>query len=796
MRLARLFTCLSLAIFAPALCAAAELNPVRVHPLLSPEPTVQGVIVKLRASTSRPQIPSAAAVAALAKRAGLALQESHQIMANLHVMRVLPAIAGESIGATIARLRADPQVVYAERDERRYIHALPNDPLYPDQWYLQSASATPSAVDADTAWDLTTGSSGIVIADIDTGVRFDHPDLLRGGAGDGGRLLPGYDFISDPLVGNNGAGRGPDASDPGDWVTAADASTPEFQGCTVTNSSWHGTRVAGILGAITDNATGVAGLTWNSWILPVRALGKCGGVDSDIESAMLWAAGIHVDGVPDNPYPAKIENLSIGAPGSCPASYQDVIDQVTQLGILVVVSAGNDGGPVAAPANCAGVAAIAGLRQAGTKVGYSNLGPEIALGAPAGNCGTSVAGAPCLYTLDTTFNLGTTTPTTNGYTNQTNTNLGTSFSAPIVSGIAALMLAVNGNLKSSELITRLKQGSQPFPQASIDNTSPSPPPSCHVPAGATDIQDAECICTLDDTTCGVGIANAPGAVAAAFRPIAAVAVPTTVTAGGDVVLQAAGSTAACNHTITGYQWVSSDPTNHPVTGANAAATTVTAPTSGSFSVTVTVLDDSMPPRTDVATVTISPTAASTRAPASAASNACPGAVAVASPVTVSVSPASASLQVGTATQAFSATVTDTTDTAVRWQVNQVPGGNAMLGTISTAGVYTPPTTVAGTLAVTVTAVSQAVKTQRGSAQVVVTAPPSSGGGGMDALTLLAACLALARRRHRQASALRHPLRNVEPFFLCPAVVRGCNARLLEQLARNPTGFIARAFRHQ
>jgi serine protease len=760
MRLVRLFTCLSLAIVAQASGASAELNPVRAHPLTSAEPSVQGVIVKLRASTSRSQIPSADAVAALATRAGVALQDSHQIMANLHVMHVLPAIAGESIGSTIARLRADPYVIYAERDERRYIHELPNDPLYPDQWYLQNASTTPSAVDADTAWDLTTGSNGVVIADIDTGVRFDHPDLLRAGAGDGGRLLPGYNFISDPLVGNNGEGRGPDASDPGDWVTAADASTSEFQGCTVTNSSWHGTRVAGMLGAITDNATGVAGLTWTSWILPVRALGKCGGVDSDIEAAMLWAAGIHVDGVPDNPYPAKIENLSIGAPGSCPASYQDVIDELTQQGVLVVVSAGNDGGPVAAPANCSGVAGVAGLRQAGTKVGYSNLGPEIALGAPAGNCGTTVAGAACLYSLDTTYNLGITSPTVNGYTNQTNTNLGTSFSAPIVSGIAALMLAVNGNLKSSELIVRLKQGSQPFPQSSIDNTSPSPPPACHIPASTTDIQGAECICTLDDTTCGVGMANASGAVAAALRPIAAIAVPATVMPGGDVVLQAAGSGAACNHTITGYQWVSSDPTNHPVSSANTAATTVTAPTSGSFTVTLTVLDDAMPRRTDVAAVTISPTAATTGAPASAASSACLGAVAVASPVTVSVSPASASLQVGMATQAFMATVADTTNTAVSWQVNQVPGGNATLGTISPAGVYTPPATVSGTLNVTVSAVSLAVKTQRGSAQVVVTAPPSSGGGGMDGLTLLAACLALARRKHLLASALGNSLRNV------------------------------------
>jgi serine protease len=780
MRLSRWFMCLWLALVANASGASTELNPVRSHPATTAEPVVQAVIVKLRAPKNNAQTTSPESVAALARRAGVALQESHRIVANMHVMHVLPMVPGESVAATLARLRADPQVVYAELDQRRYINSLPNDPLYPDQWYLQNASTTPSAVDAETAWDVTTGSSGVVVADIDTGVRFDHPDLLRAGAGDGGRLLPGYDFISDPLVGNNGHGRSPDASDPGDWVTAADTDTAEFKGCMVGDSTWHGTRVAGILGAITDNATGVAGLTWNSWILPVRALGKCGGTDSDIEAAMLWAAGIHVDGVPDNPYPAKIENLSIGAPGSCPASYQDVIDQITELGVLIVVSAGNDGGPVAAPANCVGVAGIAGLRQAGTKVGYSNLGPEIALGAPAGNCGTSVAGAACLYTLDTTYNLGATTPTTNGYTDQTSTNLGTSFSAPIVSGIAALMLAVNGNLKSTELIRRLQEGSQPYPQTSIDNTSPTPPPACHVPAGATDVQDTECICTLNDTTCGTGMANASGAMAAALRPVAAIAVPATVMAGGNVVLQGAVSAAACNHTITGYQWVSSDPANHPVSSANAAATTVAAPTSGSFTVTLTVLDDAMPKRTDVATVTISPTAATTALPASAASSACLNALAVASPVAVSVTPSSASLQVGMATQAFTAIVTDTTNTAVSWQVNNVPGGNSTVGTISASGVYAPPATVSGTTTVTVTAVSLAVKTQSGSAQVVITAPASGGGGGaIDILTALAILLAIAHRRQMLRSALSYPLRNIEPFFLRPAIVRRCNACLLQ-----------------
>jgi hypothetical protein len=134
-----------------------------------------------------------------------------------------------------------------------------------------------------------------------------------------------------------------------------------------------------------------------------------------------------------------------------------------------------------------------------------------------------------------------------------------------------------------------------------------------------------------------------------------------------------------------------------------------------------------------------------------------------------------------ATQAFTAIVTDTTNTAVSWQVNHVAGGNSTVGTISQSGVYTPPATVSGTLTVTVTAVSQAVKTQSGSAQVVVTAPASAGGGGgsLDILTLLALFLGSVRRRPTPRSALSYPLRNIEPFFLRPAIVRWRNPCLLQ-----------------
>src|SRR5205807_2705851 len=201
-------------------------------------------------------------------------------------------------------------------------------------------------IDAMTAWDTTTGSATLVIADLDTGVRYDHPDLLAASAG--GRLLPGYCFISDSFVANGGTCPGADASDPGDWVTQSDITghPTECSGGTPQNSSWHGTRTAGLLGAITNNAMGIAGVTWQTQILPVRVLGKCGGFESDIDKAMLWAAGISVANTPANTHPAKVINMSFGAASSCTQADIDTINQVAANGVLVVVSAGNEGGPV------------------------------------------------------------------------------------------------------------------------------------------------------------------------------------------------------------------------------------------------------------------------------------------------------------------------------------------------------------------------------------------------------------------------------------------------------------------
>jgi serine protease len=630
---------LNLATAAPSL----EWNQVRTHPAeIGPQasrilvgflPTTGNVVTKAIRTRAKSQVirvtqaqTSSVDVAALMKRSGVAMARSRQITPSMHVIFLQKTLYGADVAAALAQLRADPAVAYADVDARRYPHAMPDDPLFPPtstasgQWYMQTpSSATPTsdaaATDAVSAWDITEGSSGTVIADVDSGIRFDHPDLLR--AGLGGRLLPGYDFVGEDVdasngspqgtfeVANDGDGWDPDPSDPGDWIDSTDlANSTVFpsKNCSAESSSWHGTRVMGVLGALTDNAVGIAGMSWNPYLLPVRALGKCGGLDEDILAGIQWAVGMTVfddqgNPVPDNPYPANIINLSLGGTGgSCPSSYRNLVKTLTMMGVLVVASAGNESGPVDIPANCPGVLAVAGLRNVGTKVGYSSLGPEVGVGAPAGNC-VNTSGA-CLRSIDTTTNEGATTPGTNSYTDQVNSNLGTSFSAPIVSGIAALMRSVNANLTPSQLIARIEASATPYPQ-------PVGLAQCVV--GSTSM--VECACTTG--TCGAGMVNALNAVKAALNPIAAVKIPAGF-GGGSATLDAGGSAAACGASIASYAWSS--------TGAVSIVSAKTGSTVGIVSSgagTLTLLMTDSAGNTDTAVVNFSANGVSTSAPASA-----------------------------------------------------------------------------------------------------------------------------------------------------------------------------------
>jgi serine protease len=264
---------------------------------------------------------------------------------------------------------------------------------------------------------------------------------------------------------------------------------------------------------------------------------------------MRWASG--VSSVPvANAHPARVLNLSLGSSGTCSTAYREAIAEINAAGVVVVVAAGNDTGhAVNEPANCAGAIAVAGVRHAGTKVGYSNIGPEVAIAAPAGNC-VNDAGA-CLYPLLTTLNASKTSPGAHTYSDSFTPSLGTSFAAPMVAGTAALMLSVDGSMTPEQVKAALQAAARAFPSSGAQDTAAA---ACRAPTSADQI---ECYCNA--TTCGAGMLDAAGAVALArdrtLLPVAAIGVSNgTPTAGDVVMLNGTGSTASAGRTIARYQW--------------------------------------------------------------------------------------------------------------------------------------------------------------------------------------------------------------------------------------------------
>ena len=582
---------------------AAESGPLPA-PKLAAE--AQGrVIVKyragaaaLRASTySAKQGPQQAR--ALGLRLGLSLQDGRALSERSQVLLA----QGTSSAALVQALSRHPDVEWVVEDRRRFVRAVPNDPFFTNgqttttpvvgQWYLRTPDSTfVSAINAQAAWDRTKGGGNLVVAVLDTGIRKEHPDLA-------GKVLPGYDFVgfSAPAVGystadalsyaNDGDLADADPADPGDWVTAAETLTTPYAGCGESSSSWHGTQVSGLIAASTNNGIGMAGAGWDAKVLPVRVLGKCGGYDSEIIVGMKWAAGLAVPGVPSNSYPAKVLNLSLGSEGTCGAAYTEAIAQLTAAKTTVVVAAGNEGLAVGAPANCAGVVSVAGIRHAGTKVGYSNLGPEVTLAAPAGNCGQDTG--PCLYALLTTTDTGATTPSVSSYTTGgADATIGTSFAAPLVAATVSLMQAINPEATPAQITAALRASARAFPSSGAG----AGVSACQAPSGVP--QDAECYCTT--STCGAGMLNAAAAVAAmsGAAPTSSFSVsPAAPSVGGNVVLNGQASTAAAGRTLTGYQWaITAGGTLASFSGATNAVTATLSPSAaGDVTVQLTVTDD-------------------------------------------------------------------------------------------------------------------------------------------------------------------------------------------------------------
>ncbi len=417
-------------------------------------PTNQ-IIIKYKSTNSAFETPARADQMARLRAAADMPLEYLRVMSGDAVVLSLPeALPVAQVQAISLRLMSLPEVAYAEPDQRLFPLLVPNDTYYANQWDLFE----PYGINAPAAWDVTTGSSSIVIADLDTGIT-NHVDLV-------GRSVPGYDFIMDAQPANDGDGRDSDPSDPGDWINLADLSKSIFAGCTVTSSSWHGTHTAGTIGASGNNGLGVAGINWNSRILPVRVLGKCGGYTSDIVDGLRWAAGLPVPGVPANGNPARVANLSLGGSGPCDTTWQNAINDASAAGMVIVVAAGNSNQDASNfhPASCNGVITVAATNRSGGRANYSNYGSKVAISAPGGQQAfPSVVNNGILSTLNT----GTTVPLADTYSYYQ----GTSMAAPHVTGVVSLMLSLNASLSPAQVLQILRNTARPFPAGSSCNTS-------------------------------------------------------------------------------------------------------------------------------------------------------------------------------------------------------------------------------------------------------------------------------------------------------------------------------------
>ncbi|NOD32888.1 S8 family peptidase [Ruegeria atlantica] len=308
------------------------------------------------------------------------------------------------------------------------------DPLYPQQWHYFPHSEIlengkfPGGTDLSLLWEYSSGNEDVVVAVLDTGFLYDHEDATN--------VLPGYDFVSDIAAANDGDGWDNDAQDPGD------ACGP------LASNSWHGSHVAGTIGALAHNGVGAVGINKNVSIIPVRVLGKCGGDFNDIMTAVLWSADL-LDaqtllelGLPRVPKKANVINMSLGGPGRCTQAWARNFQRVAANGTLVVVAAGNDARDARdfVPASCPGVIVVAASDMSGSLVSrYSNYGPLVSIMAPGGDIEADFDGNG--------FPDGVLSMVANDYAFSN----GTSMAAPHVSGLAAHIFALDPNISPADV---------------------------------------------------------------------------------------------------------------------------------------------------------------------------------------------------------------------------------------------------------------------------------------------------------------------------------------------------------
>lgn len=413
------------------------------------KPAAQAAVQRSLQPSSAQLRESIPALQRLASRHQLQGRLLRRLANGSHVVQLDQQQSPDAIAAVISQFILDPDVDTVEVDLRMFPAAIPTDPLYVSQWALSEATG---GVRPQAAWDFTQGQ-GAVVAILDTGVLA-HSDLVA-------NLLPGYDFVSNAFMANDGGGRDSDASDPGDAIAVDDCGSgvPEQD----ESSSWHGTHVAGIAAAQAFNGIGGSGVAPQAEILPVRVLGRCGGYTSDIVDAIYWAAGFSVSGVPANPTPADVINLSLSSPvaAACSASYADAINAARGAGTLVVVAAGNATGNADTfpPGNCPGAFTVTATTRQGGRAFYSNYGSLVDLAAPGGAMQTSTDPNG----IRSTANSGTQGPVADNYIYLQ----GTSMAAPHVAGVAALLFAADDTLTVNAAETAMRTAARAFPASCV-----------------------------------------------------------------------------------------------------------------------------------------------------------------------------------------------------------------------------------------------------------------------------------------------------------------------------------------